>query len=131
MNTILLVEDNANQQLLYQIELEEEGYRVVIAENGPDALCKIRCEKPDLVVVDLSMGGMDGLQTLDRFIYKHHRPIVVIHSAFDLRQNNALTRLSDAYVLKRSNLDPLKKRIRQLLSRSKNPQKSLPEGAIA
>ena len=113
------------------MELEEEGYQVVIAENGPDALCKIRNKKPDLIVLDLSMDGMDGLQALDRFIYKHHRPIVVIHSAFDLRQNNALTRLSDAYVLKRSNLDPLKKRIRQLLSRSENPQKSLPEEAIA
>ena len=49
MSTILLVEDELNQRLLYQMELEDDGYRVVLASDGWEALQQVREEHPDLV----------------------------------------------------------------------------------
>ena len=53
MATILVVEDELNQQRLYQMELEDEGHRVLVSSNGQDALRQVEAERPDLVVVDL------------------------------------------------------------------------------
>jgi len=117
MNTILVVEDNLNQQLLYQIELEEEGYRVVVASDGREALEKVRIEQPNLVVLDLSMQGMDGIEALERMRLMNTRfsPRVIIHSAYEGCKDNYITKAADAYLIKSSDLDELKGEIQRVL----------------
>ena len=120
MPTILLVEDEANQRLLYQMELEDEGYEVVFACTGREALQEAQRERPDLVVLDLRMPDMDGLEALQRLMALNQKLPVVIHSAYETYKDNFMAWAADAYVVKSSNVDVLKAEIRQVLARLSN-----------
>ena len=63
---ILAVDDERHIVRLVQINLEKEGYEVVTASNGREALEKVDSEKPDLVVMDVMMPEMDGFEALKR-----------------------------------------------------------------
>ncbi len=65
MRTIAVVEDNPDNRLLVQAILED-SYRVVEYENGADALAGMAQEVPDLVLLDISLPGMDGTEVLKR-----------------------------------------------------------------
>ena len=62
MTTVLVVEDTASEQDLIVSYLVEGGYTVISASNGQEALKKIEGRKPDVVVTDLVMPGMSGLE---------------------------------------------------------------------
>jgi chemotaxis family two-component system response regulator PixH len=62
MTTVLVVEDTASEQDLIISYLVESGYNVISATNGQEALNKIESRKPDVVVTDLVMPGMSGLE---------------------------------------------------------------------
>jgi two-component system alkaline phosphatase synthesis response regulator PhoP/two-component system response regulator VicR len=61
---ILAVDDEKHIVRLVQINLEKEGYEVITANNGREALEKVASEKPDLIVMDVMMPEMDGLEAL-------------------------------------------------------------------
>jgi two-component system alkaline phosphatase synthesis response regulator PhoP/two-component system response regulator VicR len=61
---ILAVDDEKHIVRLVQITLEKEGYELITASNGREALEKVASEKPDLVVMDVMMPEMDGLEAL-------------------------------------------------------------------
>jgi CheY-like chemotaxis protein len=65
MTTIAVVEDNADNRLLLQALLGGE-YDLVEYENGLDAIAGLRASRPDLVLLDISLPGMDGNEILDR-----------------------------------------------------------------
>ena len=104
-----------NQRLLYQMELEDDGYRVILASDGWGALQQVKEEHPDLVVLDLGMPGMDGIEALWRMVGLNAKLPVIIYSAYDSSQDNFMTWLADAYLVKSSNLDVLKGEIEQVL----------------
>ena len=60
MKTVLIVEDNEDNRLIYAAMLEHVGYRVLQANNGADGLAVARTEHPDLILMDISMPVMDG-----------------------------------------------------------------------
>ena len=62
---ILVVDDEADTLELLQVLLENEGYVVVTASDGPTALEKVKAAPPDLVLLDVMMPGMDGLEVCD------------------------------------------------------------------
>ncbi len=64
--TILLVEDNALNRKLARNALRSRGFRVVEADSGEEALSAVRRCRPDLVLMDLQLPGMDGLETTRR-----------------------------------------------------------------
>jgi len=64
--TILIVDDEKDIRISLTGILEDEGYQVVTASSGMEALDKVREEQPDLVLLDIWMPGIDGLETLDR-----------------------------------------------------------------
>ena len=66
MKTILVVDDEASIRLSLEGILQDEGFRPFFAENGEEALEKLREENPDLVLLDIWMPGIDGLETLRR-----------------------------------------------------------------
>ena len=109
MTTILLVEDEANQRLLYQMVLKDEGYGVVMAETGRQALQQVVEARPDLVLLDPGMPDMDGMTVLDRMMDLNPRMPVVIHSGYERPKDTFMTWAADAYVMKNSNPDILKR----------------------
>lgn len=65
MKKILLIEDDKDQILLYQTKFELSGYGFVAAENGTKGLAMAEKEKPDIILIDLLMAGMGGIEVLD------------------------------------------------------------------
>lgn len=79
--TILYIEDNPDNQRLVQRILTARGYRVLIAENGPDGLDLARESQPVLILVDLNIPGLDGYETTTRLRslpYLSQTPIVAL-----------------------------------------------------
>jgi len=117
MKKILVVDDEENIRLLYQEELEEDGYTVDVAPHGQEALEKLNTFQPDLVTLDIRMPGMDGVETLQKIREIQRDLPVILCSAYGEYRQNLKTRASDAYVIKTSDLTELKNTIRMLLSR--------------
>ncbi len=63
---ILAVDDENDVLLVVKTALETEGYEVVTAGSGPEALEKLAMQQPDLVVLDVMMPGMSGFQVLEK-----------------------------------------------------------------
>ena len=79
---ILIADDEAEIRSLIRLYLENEGYEVLEASDGPEALEKAEREKPDLILLDIMMPRMDGFHVL-RKIREHSNIPVIIISAKD------------------------------------------------
>jgi len=115
MAAILVVEDDEYQRIWLREELEIDGHSVVCAASAEEALAVVERTMPDLVVLDLGMPGMDGLDLLGRLLDLNKRLPVVIHSAYASYQDNFMSWAADAYVIKQSDLSELKQAIQQAL----------------
>ena len=118
MATLMVVEDDKNQRILYEQELTEEGYDVVLAESGAEALEKLRKLTPEVVILDISMPGMDGIETLGKILGSERNIPVILNTAYSSYKDNFMTWSADAYVVKSSDLTELKAKIREILSRA-------------
>jgi len=76
--TILVVDDEERLTSLLQAYLQQEGYRVVTAANGRQALDAVRREPPDLIVLDVMMPEMDGIEFLRVLRTQHSTPVVLL-----------------------------------------------------
>ncbi len=117
--TILVVDDDKRIQLLYQSELEEEGYEVHIASSGIEALEKLDTVKPDLVTLDVLMPDMDGIQVLRKMKEKNPQLPIIMSTAYDYHDDFAIW-ASEDYVVKSSDLSELKGTIRKLIGPSQS-----------
>ena len=77
---ILLVDDEENILLLYDQELQDEGYTTVLAQNGKECLEKVKNESPDLIVLDIRMPKMDGLEAIGNIIDINKNIPIIINS---------------------------------------------------
>ena len=117
MKTILVVDDDEAIRTLLQEELEEEGYKVLIATNARDALKMVAAETLDLVILDIRMPGMDGLEALPRILGLKEGLPVIMNTAYTQYQESFMSWAADAYVVKSSDLTELKDKIRELVNR--------------
>lgn len=62
MARILIVDDDVNNRLLLRLVLEHAGHEILEASDGGEALASARASKPDLIIMDLHMPGMDGIE---------------------------------------------------------------------
>lgn len=125
MKTILITEDDPNQCELYREELTDEGYNVLCAQNGREALQKVRENLPDLVVLDINLPGMDGIEVLSHILGEHPQLPVIIHTAYCAYKDNFMTWAANAYVVKSGDLTELKTRIKQELERQEPEQSTV------
>jgi len=116
---VLLVEDNEGLRDLYKEELEEEGYEIITVKNGKEALQKLEKEKPDLVVLDIVMPVMDGMEALGRMIGKGRTIPIILHTSHPGYQEDFMSWAADAYLLKSADLTELKNKIRELLKKKR------------
>ena len=124
MPTILIVEDDEHQQLLFQEELKDEGYDVVVASSGKEALEVVGRVEPDIVVLDIAMPGMDGIEALGRLLSNNNQLPVILHTAYATYKDNFMTWSADAYVVKSSDFTDLKAEIERLLAKRSQDQQS-------
>lgn len=112
---ILLVDDEEGIQLLYREEFEDEGFEVVSAYNGDEALAIFLQETFDLIILDINMPGMNGIEVLRRMKeVKPHLP-VILSSAYQEYKQDIGSWASEEYIVKSSNLDDLKEAVRRHL----------------
>jgi len=116
MKKLLIVEDEENLRDLYAEDLEESGYEVIKASNGKEALNLVRNGTFDLIIMDIRMPEMDGIETLGKVITMEKKIPVIIYTAYSNYKSNFMTWTADAYLTKSTNLDDLKKKINELLS---------------
>lgn len=115
MTTILIVEDDPSQCLLYANEIRSAGYNVVTAQDGREALDLVEKAKPDLVVMDVSMPGIDGIEAMSRMLAKDHRLPIILNTAYATYRESFRSWSADAYVVKSSDLTELKRAIKKVL----------------
>ncbi|RMG02452.1 MAG: response regulator [Nitrospirae bacterium] len=113
---ILVVDDDPSIRTLYKEELEEEGYEVVVASSGDEALRLFEQEKPDLVTLDILMPDMDGIQVLRKLKELNPRLPIIMSTAYDYRDDFAVW-ASEAYVVKSADTTELKETIKRLLEK--------------
>lgn len=114
---ILVVDDEKNILKLYQAELEDEGYTVVTANSGREALDAFEKENPDIVTLDILMPDMDGIQVLRQMKEKKPAIPIIMLTAYDYRDDFSVW-ISDAYVVKSSDLANLKATIKQVIQKA-------------
>jgi two-component system alkaline phosphatase synthesis response regulator PhoP len=116
--TILVVDDNERLRTLVKAYLTQEGYQVVTAVNGRDALFVAREEKPDLIVLDIMMPEMDGYEFMR--VHRQERPTPIIILTAKIEETDALLGLelgADDYIAKPFSMRILAARIRAVLRR--------------
>ncbi len=113
---ILVVDDEKNILKLYKAELEDEGYTVVTANSGREALEIYEQEKPDIITLDIMMPEMDGIQVLRQIKQKMPEIPIIMLTAYDYRDDFSVW-VSDSYVVKSSDLTTLKATIKQVLEK--------------
>jgi two-component system response regulator (stage 0 sporulation protein F) len=124
---ILIVEDDASQRLLYSEELKEEGYEPITAKNGKEAMQILKKIKPDLIVLDIIMPVMDGMEALGRIIGRHKDIPIILYSSYPHYKDDFMSWMADAYLTKSSDLTELKETIRNLLKKKRKGVKPLRE----
>ena len=117
--TILVVDDETNLREMVRLYLEREGYRVVEAPNGREALFAARFEKPDLVLLDLMMPEMGGFDFIRHFTRESDAPIIVLTARIDESDKVVGLELgADDYVTKPFGVQELVARVRAVLRRA-------------
>lgn len=114
---VLVVDDEENIRLLFKEELEEEGYEVDTASNGLEALEKVKAAPFDIVILDIKMPVMDGIQALNAIKNMDKDQPVVLCSAYGEFKQDLSSWVSDGYVVKSADTRELKETIREILSR--------------
>ncbi|HYE75719.1 MAG TPA: response regulator [Blastocatellia bacterium] len=84
---VLLAEDNQDQRDLYTFVLKQAGFEVCQAEDGNSALAELHRHRPDILVTDVMMPGMNGIELIERIRNEeelHDLPIVVLSAYSDI-----------------------------------------------
>lgn len=120
MARILLVEDNADLAEAIAYNLGLDGYDVRTVENGEDAVAEVRAIRPDLIILDIMLPGLNGFQVLERVRDEGLRaPVLILTARGEEADKVRGFKLdADQYVTKPVGLVELLERVRTLLRRS-------------
>ncbi len=121
---ILIVDDEPDATIATRRSLEMDGYTVLDARNGKEALKLLETEIPDLILLDVMMPEMDGFEVcriLREDEDRKHIPIIMLTAKGEINDRiEGLEIGSDDYITKPYNLRELKARIRTILRRSQD-----------
>ena len=121
-STILLVDDEDAVQKLLTYPLQREGFRVVQARDGEEALARFRAEDVDLVVLDVMIPKLDGLEVCKRLRAESTVPIIMLTARDDeLDKVLGLELGADDYITKPFSIREFRSRVRAVLRRASAP----------
>ena len=121
-NHILVVDDDALMRRSTSLQLEQAGYRASTAANAEDALALAQRDRPDLILLDIGLPGMDGLQAIASFKQLTAAPVIVVSARRrDLDTILGLELGADDYITKPFNPDVLLARVKAVLRRGGVP----------
>ncbi|MDD8019631.1 MAG: response regulator [Acidobacteriota bacterium] len=115
MKKILLIEDDQALSLLYEEELNKEGYSLAIVHDADSALEQVKKEKFDLIITDIRMPGKDGIELIANVMGLRKDIPIIINTAYQSYKDDFMTWAADAYIIKSSSLDELKSKIKELI----------------
>jgi DNA-binding response OmpR family regulator len=137
-STILLVDDEDSVQKLLTYPLERDGFRVVSARDGEEALTRFAEEPIDLVVLDIMLPKLDGLEVCKRLRSESSVPIIMLTARDDEFDTVLGLELgADDYITKPFSIREFRSRVRALLRRAgashrdATPSEPLVAGALA
>jgi CheY-like chemotaxis protein len=116
MKKILVVEDYESLRLLYHDVLIEAGYEVMLAANGREALERMDKAKPDLIILDIVMPVMDGMEALSRIIRKDGHIPIILNTAYSSYRDDFMSWGAHAFVVKSADLEELMAKVREILA---------------
>lgn len=111
---ILVIDDDQAIRLLYKEQLGRSGYEVQTAASGEEALSKTSTNSFGLVVLDIEMPDMSGLELLHLLRESSPQTPIILNTAYSLYKLDFQSWLADAYIVKSSDLAPLLNKIREL-----------------
>jgi DNA-binding response OmpR family regulator len=130
-STILLVDDEDSVQRLLAYPLEREGFRVLQARDGEEALERFAEEQVDLVVLDLMLPKLDGLEVCKRLRAESEIPIIMLTARDDeLDKVVGLELGADDYITKPFSIREFRSRVRALLRRAAVSRQVPPGGEV-
>src|SRR5215510_3441010 len=117
-STLLLVDDEDSVQKLLAYPLEREGFRVLQARDGEEALTRFKAEEVDLVVLDIMLPKLDGLEVCKRLRAESQVPIIMLTARDDeLDKVLGLELGADDYITKPFSIREFRSRVRALMRR--------------
>ena len=123
---IMVVDDEQAILRMLSRTLEPEGYGVILADNGSSALALLEECRPDLVILDIMMPGLDGFQVLDLIRQRSNIPVIMLTARGEVTTlRDALSLGADDYVKKPFGTRELLARIRAKLRRA-GPEVTIP-----
>ncbi|HEU0246066.1 MAG TPA: response regulator transcription factor [Gaiellaceae bacterium] len=130
-STILLVDDEDSIQTLLTFPLERDGYRVVQARDGEEALRRFGDENVDLVVLDVMLPRLDGLEVCKRLRSQSNVPIIMLTArGEELDKVLGLELGADDYITKPFSIREFRSRVRALLRRAATPRAAAERDAV-
>ena len=114
---LLVADDEKNLRELYRMELEEEGYDVETAANGMEVLSRIEQQDFDIIILDIQMPGLSGIDLLQKIMARDKRQPVILNTAFPSYRDNFMTWPAEAYVVKSSDTAELKQAVKKVLGK--------------
>lgn len=126
--TVLVIEDDKTIQNFLRISLQTRGYKYILADNGLSGISYFYTDNPDMVLLDLGLPDIDGMEVLRQIRQKSDLPVIVVSARGQEREKvAALDEGADDYVLKPFNAEELLARIRVALRHRGTVKKELTE----
>ena len=125
LRTVLVVDDKKNLRVLVRDYLTQDGFRVIEAENGQQALFVARHEKPDLVLLDIMMPEMSGYDFMRVYSQESDAPIILLTARLEEADKVLGLELgADVYITKPFSMRELAARVRAVLRRAEKQPRS-------
>jgi two-component system KDP operon response regulator KdpE len=122
VNGVLVIDDEPQIRRLLRVALEAADYKVLEAASGPDGLVEVASRQPEVIVLDLGLPGMDGMEVLRRLREWSSTPVLILSvQAGSEDKVRALDLGADDYVTKPFDTSELLARLRVLLRRNQPP----------
>lgn len=115
MARVLIVDDEQHIRSLYTLELEDEGHEVMALATGKGLADQIRAFNPEVVVLDIKMVDVNGLDVLQEVRNEFYDLPVILCSAYGSFKGDVKSIAADYYVVKSSDLTELKEKIQAAL----------------